>query len=94
MTAIPSNFGAGGAGLTPNGSSSSPDLASTLRDIADDLADLAGDGLTPVAVIATIDAVDPATTMALTNEIKAKVNELVARVNALSTGITIRTTKV
>jgi hypothetical protein len=38
MSTILTNFGSGGANLTPAGSSGSPDLATTLRDAADDLA--------------------------------------------------------
>lgn len=37
---IKKDFGAGGAGLTPGGSSGSPDLATILRDIADSLGNL------------------------------------------------------
>ncbi len=40
MTAIKTNFGAGGVGIHPN--HGSPDLADTLRDVADDLGDMCG----------------------------------------------------
>jgi hypothetical protein len=38
MTAIKTNFGAGGANVNPG--HGNPDLATTLREIADDLAEL------------------------------------------------------
>lgn len=44
MSAIPENFGSGGAGLTPNDSAGQPELATILREIADDLAALNPDG--------------------------------------------------
>lgn len=38
MASIKTDFGSGGAGLTPGGASGTPDLATALRDMADDLA--------------------------------------------------------
>lgn len=40
MVAIRTDFGRGGAGLTPSRSSGTPDLATALREIATDLAAL------------------------------------------------------
>lgn len=40
MTTITTEFGRGGANLTPDDSAGVPDLATTLRDIADDLTNL------------------------------------------------------
>lgn len=39
MSAIPSNFGFGGANLVPGGAGGKPTLAEALRDVADDLAE-------------------------------------------------------
>ena len=44
MSEIKSNFGSGGANLSPAGSSGEPSLAEALRDIADDLAALLAHG--------------------------------------------------
>lgn len=91
MAQIPEALGAGGAHITPF---DSPSLVEILDDIAADL-----DALQPATVaaantvavtatvidpVATADASDPATTQALANANKAKVNELVTRVNALT----------
>ncbi|MGD9676428.1 MAG: hypothetical protein AB7V19_07070 [Candidatus Bipolaricaulia bacterium] len=40
MSTIKTDFGQGGANLTPNGSQGEPDLATALRDVADDLEEL------------------------------------------------------
>ena len=40
MAAIKTNFGTGGANLTPGGSAGAPSLAQALRDVADDLAEM------------------------------------------------------
>lgn len=40
MSTIKTNFGSGGANLTPGGSAGSPDLATALREVADDLTEL------------------------------------------------------
>lgn len=40
MTAIPANFGQGGANLAPGGAAGKPTLAQTLRDVATDLASI------------------------------------------------------
>jgi hypothetical protein len=40
MATIKTDFGSGGANLTPNDSAGSPSLATTVRDIADDLVEL------------------------------------------------------
>jgi hypothetical protein len=53
MAAIPSDFGVGGSGLTPNGGSGSPTLADALRDAATDLAELRAQF---IALLAKIDA--------------------------------------
>lgn len=74
MAAIGVNFGSGGTGLNPNGSTGAPSLASALRDIADDLADRSG--------IASPDASDLATAITLVNEIKAALNSTVRTTKA------------
>lgn len=79
MAAIPTNYGTGGSGLTPRGSSDTPSLATALRDLADDAAAL------QVATIASADASDLATAITLVNEIKAALNVIAAA--------TIKTTK-
>jgi hypothetical protein len=40
MTAIPTNFGEGGANIAPGGAGGTPTLADTLRDVSDDLGTL------------------------------------------------------
>lgn len=40
MATITTNFGFGGANLTPGGASGTPTLAEALRDVADDLTEL------------------------------------------------------
>ena len=51
MSAIKTDFGAGGAGLTPK-NTRGPTLAEALRDIADDLADIQQPALTASAMSA------------------------------------------
>lgn len=63
MTAITTEFGSGGSGLSPNLSTGTPDLATTLREIAEDLAGV-GSTLAPVfttAIAVVADAVVLAT---------------------------------
>lgn len=52
-----------------------PSLA---KEVADQIDTAAGAPITPPAAIATADATDPATTMALVNICKAKINEIIA----------------
>ena len=52
-SAIPTNFGQGGAGLTPENATGGPTLATALRDAATDLAALRG---AIVAITAKLDA--------------------------------------
>ena len=78
MSVIPINFGTGGSGVPPAGSSS-PSLKDILFDVADDLAD------GKAALIASDDATDLATAITLVNEIKAALNAVYSS--------TIRTTK-
>ena len=66
MSAITTNFGVGGANLTPGGSAGTPTLADALRDIADDLGDRTG--------IVSADASDLGTAITLVNEIKVALN--------------------
>jgi hypothetical protein len=82
MASVSKRFGAGGAGLTPGGSSGSPSLGEVLVDIADDIA-----ALKP-APVAAADAtpIYGAGEQALLNELKAKVNALSA--------VVLKTTKV
>jgi hypothetical protein len=66
MAVIGTEFGSGGAGLNPNGSTGTPTLAAILRDIADDLGDRTG--------ILSADATDLASAITLVNEIKTALN--------------------
>lgn len=91
-TAIPTTFGEGGSGLTPGGNGS-PTLAGALREAAADLAALKGATVaaisgSAVTAIVTADASDAATTQALANECKAKINALITRVEAIATTVT------
>lgn len=78
MSAIKTNFGAGGRNIAPHGQGT-PTLASALRDVADDLA-----GMQTVA-IASPDATDLASALLLVNEIKVALNTIAA--------VTLLTTK-
>lgn len=90
MAQIPEALGAGGAHITPF---DSPSLREILDDVATDLAALqptavaAGDAYivdaSEITAVVLPDGSDPATTQALANANKAKINELVTRVNAL-----------
>lgn len=95
MATIPTTLGHGGAHLTPGGGN--PDLLTILDDIADDLAALQPEAVvatvpsavtaTAINPIATADANDPATTMAMANEVKAKVNEVNTRLALVVTAV-------
>lgn len=52
-----------------------PELA---KEVASQINAAGGAPITPPAAIATADAIDPGTTMALVNECKAKINEIIA----------------
>lgn len=52
MGAIKTDFGQGGANLTPDGSAGDPSLADVLRDVADDLSGAGNDWQSGVAVVA------------------------------------------
>ena len=52
-----------------------PQLA---KEVAAQITAASGSSITPPAPIATADATDPETTMALVNECKAKINEIIA----------------
>lgn len=98
MATIFKDYGSGGAGLISkagtggSGSLRHPAIADVLRDIADDLAAVRGSS-TPVDAVATADGSDPATTQALANALKTKVNELITKLNAQGSGVTIKTIK-
>ncbi len=74
MAAIPTNFGFGGANLTPGKGAGIPTLAEALRDVADDLADRSN--------ITSPDATDLASAQTLVNEIKAALNNTVRTTKA------------
>jgi hypothetical protein len=74
MAKIPPDFGTGGSGLTPGGSTTGPDLATVARDIADDLATVKG------TATAVADANDLASAIALVNDLKAKHNAVAGAV--------------
>lgn len=66
MAVIPKSLGAGGAHLSPNGSTGEPSLLEILNGVADDLASRSG--------ITSPDATDLPTAITLVNEIKAALN--------------------
>jgi len=70
---IKTDYGAGGAQLTP-GASGDPSLATVLRGIVDDLA------VVKLTACAEPIATTPETTMALANEIRAKITAIAAAV--------------
>lgn len=74
MAVIPKNFMAGGSGHAPKGAAGRPSLKEILFDVADDLA-----GIKPVTV-ATVDAEDLPTAIALVNDLKAEANARAAYV--------------
>lgn len=89
MTAIPENFGEGGANLAPQGAAGEPTLALTLRDIADDL-----DGL-QVATITSpnpVVAVGGTPTKAEFDPVVTLVLEMKTKLNAIAAA-TLKTTK-
>lgn len=61
MSEIKTNFGSGGANLTPAGSSGEPSLAEALRDVADDLADIGGGKAEGSGIVQGLYAKDPTT---------------------------------
>lgn len=89
MTAIPENFGEGGANLAPQGAAGEPTLAVTLREIADDL-----DGL-QIPAITSPDPLPAAGANPTKAEYDASVAVLVeikTKLNAIAAA-TLKTTK-
>lgn len=76
MSAIPTNFGQGGANLAPGGASGSPDLATALREGADDFETLRAQFnalLTKLDADAGVTDVNYSSTLAIaSNTIKTK----------------------
>ena len=79
-SAVKSNYGEGGAGLSTS-NALHPPIANILRDLIDDVA---GAGGTP-AVITSADASDLATAITLVNEIKAALNAVPQQAAPLAT---------
>lgn len=84
MTAIPENFGEGGANLAPQGAAGEPTLAVTLRDVADDLDALQIPTVTSPSPLAAAGAnptkAEYDATVTLLVEIKTKLNAIAAAV--------------
>ena len=86
MSIIKANHFSGGAALTAKeGNSGTASLQKILEDVATDLAGLQQPALTAAAAttVATADASDLATAVALANALKVQVNILITAVNEI-----------